>query len=334
MEQTLKVGFLKIQPYVIEKKDGTYEGILYEMWKKIEKNLQLKTKEIFIESISFNEEIMKMYDTNTYDVLIGPISIVKERMEKVNFSRPVMLNKTVIGYIPKQSFIVKFYRVLSRTLLIPLILLILIGLILGSLLYYFEPERGYKRSLMSSIASMYGEMGFVSENSTLRTSGIIVVFIIMFISFYSTIFLQAITTDRFITLSDRLEIDKNNIKGKRILTLKGSIYVPLFKNRFNVQVDELDVEEEVVKKYIDKQNFYDGFVLDYESTKLFMDKYPNIVISKDNFGNDELAFAISKDKVQLNRLIDKEIVKMQDNYEIKRICNHYLDDEGVSNCDL
>lgn len=334
MNQTLKVGFFKIDPYIIEKKDGTYEGVLYDIWMKIEKNLQLKTKHIFIDNINFNKELNAMFENQKYDVLIGPISIIEERIKKVNFTRPVLLNKIVVGYIPNQSFLIKFYKILSKTILIPLISLLVIGFLLGNILYYFEPKRGHLRAIMSSIASMFGEMGFVSERSTLKISGMIVVFFIMLISFYSTIFLQAITTDKFISLSDRFEIDRNNIKGKRILTLKGSIFVDIFKNTYKCQVDGLDTEEQVVKNYLNNQNMYDGFVLDYESAKFYMKKYTNITITNDNFGNDELAFAIGKNNIRLNRLIDMEIVKMQDNFDTRKICIQYLDEEGTNNCDI
>ena len=42
---------------------------------------------------------------------------------------------------------------------------------------------------------MFGEMGGVVENSSLGVTGMIIVFIIMTISFYFTIFLQAATVE-------------------------------------------------------------------------------------------------------------------------------------------
>ena len=52
-------------------------------------------------------------------------------------------------------------------------------------MYYVEPKRGYKRAMFSSVASMFGEMGMISENTELRPLGVIVAFTIMTISFYS-----------------------------------------------------------------------------------------------------------------------------------------------------
>ena len=84
-----------------------------------------------------------------------------------------------------------------------MIFLIVVGIIVGLLLVIIDPKRAKQlssirgnknlfliRSLLTGIATMFGEMGYLSENSSLRISGVLFVITIMAFSFVLIMFIQ------------------------------------------------------------------------------------------------------------------------------------------------
>lgn len=330
----LHVGIFVIPPFVNKKSDGTYEGIFYDTWKQIKQSLGLQVKETFIEEIRFTSVIEDMKKTEKYDLVIAPYSVTESRSEMINFTRPVMLNKVKVAYIPKASFESQFISLLSENLLIPLLILLTLGICLGLLLYYAEPSRGRARSVMSAVASMFGEMGFVSENAKLKPFGVLIVFIILLISYYSSIFLQAYTTDKFLSMTDNMEITRDNIKGRRFITLDGTLYGEMFKTMYNCDIVNKKNPKEVVETYLQNPNRYDGVILDYETMKYFVNKHSELTISEEQFSNDEFAFPVLKKHCALLNKINGVIVDMQDNYELKKICRKYIEKDDADNCEF
>ena len=330
----LRVGVHISPPVVIKKSDGTYEGVLYDMWTKIKEKLNVPVEEIFVEHKDINEDVVGMGKHEKYDMIVGPISVTEYRIKHVNYTRPLILNRIKIGYIPKTSFEEKFITLLGKNLLLPLLSLIVLGIICGFALYAVEPSRGRGRAIMSSIASMFGEMGYVSENAKLRPLGLFVVFCILLLSYYTSIYLQAYTVDKYLHISDSMELNKDNVKGCRLVTTKGSLYVKMFQDQYNCEMFERTSKQDVVDTYRKNTNLYDGFVLDYQILKYFSQKYPNLTISDETFSNDELAFPILKRHNHILHRINEIIVDMQDSQETKKICRKYIDVEDADNCEF
>lgn len=349
MFRPYKIGFYdNFSPYS-DKKNSNPKGILYDLWKKTKEKYNLNAEEIFLNENRFEKDIDDMVVQQKYDALFIPAYVNKERINKVNFTRPFMLNKLAIAYKPKKSLFTSFFSILFSTVLPPIGILLLIGLSLGYLLYLFEPIRGKRRALLSTVASMFGEMGFVSERSSLQYGGMFIVFLIMFASFYFTIFLQAATVDKFSESVDSYEITKDTLKGKKILTTKDSTYVNILK-KFGAIPVEKDSIDEVVETYMSSINQtnlknvrnrmmlitnekYDGFMFDYETTYRKA-KENGLVLTSDNLGHNEIAIPVTKSNTRLLDMINKTIVDLQDNDEMKSICRKYINEERAGYCEI
>jgi ABC-type amino acid transport substrate-binding protein len=336
MQRPYRIGFYdNFSPYSKKLGDNNYSGIFYNIWEETKKRHNLNAEEVFIDNARFENDIDEMVEQNKYDALFIPSFVTKERIHKVNFTRPILLNKIAIAYKPNTSMFSSFFSILFSTVLPPISILLLLGITFGYILYLVEPVRGKGRAIFSSIASMFGEMGFVSENSTLSWSGMAVAFFIMFISFYFTIFLQAATVDKFSESVSSYELTKDNLSGKRIVTTKGSSYVDILKRYGAIPIERKNVKESV-KTYMDSletENSYDGFLFDYETTYKQANKH-GLVLTKDNLGHNEIAFPITKHNTRLLDMINETIVFLQDKDEMKKICKKYMNEERAEYCDI
>lgn len=337
MQRPYRIGFFKnYKPYsdTINGDEKNKTGLFYDIWDETKKRYNLQTEEIMIDKPNFNK-IFNDLDKNVYDALFIPSFVTQDRIHKANFTRPVMLNKYAIAYKPRKSVFGSFFKILFSTVLPPISILIIIGLTLGYILYLVEPKRGKWRAIFSSIASMFGEMGFISENSSLSWLGMTIAFIIMFISFYFMIFLQAATVDKFSETVNSYEITKDTLQGKRILTIKGSTYVNVIRQHGGIPIEKKTTKK-VVDSYMNNLHIpdkYHGFMLDHETTYNEAKKN-GLVLTADNFGHNEIAFPVSKRNNRLLDMINETIVYLQDNGEMKKICNKHLDPENAGFCDI
>ena len=101
-----------------------------------------------------------------------------------------------------------------------MILLISLGIILGLLLYRFDKKRGYRRSILTAIASLFGEAGFLSErwgpdNKTfkkLHIRALPMILLIFVISYFFSMGMQAYTTAKAVTLSQADQFTSDTVK--------------------------------------------------------------------------------------------------------------------------
>lgn len=327
-KRRIKVLIVEKRPDVYKKKGAReYTGIVYDIWKAIKLKLQDKYEfdETFIKTYNFTKQI-KRVQLGEFDMAVVALTTNYKRSRMVSFTRPIYINQQSILTYEDQSYISYFFKVAVQLFLPPLILLLILGIVFGIWLYHAEPERGFKRSLYSSIASMFGEMGFVSENSSLRMYGMIVAFIIMTVSYYFTIFLQAATTEKLIQFRRAQEITVDNLHEKRLLYPKGSGYGRAFKSLgANVKSVNTTSVEELKKKIIAEKGQWDGIAIPFMTGYMYQDE--NFKLNKTNFGLNEQAFAVKMDETVLLRDLNVAITRLQDTYEIKRIYNYYYGDE-------
>ena len=325
-KRIIKVLAIVQEPYIY-KKSGEYTGIVYDIWKQIKAELAKKYDfdETFIKTINYTRQVRRV-QAGEYDIALTSLSTNAKRSRMVNFTRPLYINQQALLSIPKRSYIEYLGKVAVELFLPPLGLLVALGVTLGTILYFIEPNRGYKEAAFGTVASMFGEMGGVVEGSDLKAVGMVVVFIIMTISFYFSIFLQAATVEKLIEFKQDEMITVDNINEKKILYAKGSGMGRAFK-RLGAEVKAVDVDdiEQLKKKYKEEQPKWDAIALS------FMDAYSaedeDFKINDTNFGLSEQAIGVRIGENRLLKDLDVTITKLQDAYEIKRIYNHYFGDE-------
>ena len=325
-KRTIKVLAIVQKPYIY-KKSGAWTGIVYDIWKgiKVELAKKYEFKETFIKTLNYTRQIRKL-ESGEFDIALTSLTTNASRSKMVNFTRPIFINQQSILTTSKQSYISYLWKIGTQLFLPPLILLIVLGIVLGNVLYFIEPKRGHKRAMFSSVASMFGEMGMISENTGLTAAGVFIAFFIMTVSYYFSIFLQAATVEKLIEFKEADEITVDNLHTKKLLYAKGSGMGRAFKRLgANVKGEEIDDIEQLKKKYLDDYPKWDGIALS------FMDAYAaqddQFTINKTNFGLNEEAIAVKIGENRLLKDLDVAITKLQDSYEIRKYYNQYFGDE-------
>jgi ABC-type amino acid transport substrate-binding protein len=336
-----KVGLIIVPPYIIENTipniDSNnnikkYTGLIYDIWDNIKTMNNLEVEEI---SLKPDYEIaIDMLNNNKIDILIGNLWIFEERARLALYSRPLFLSKIVIAYKPERSNINLYFDLLKKNYLLPLLIIFIIGIILGSILYYVEPERGRTRAIWTTMSSFLGEMGYLFENSKLKPLGMIVAFIIGILAFYYSLFLQATTTSEIIYEREAKELNIKNLKNKKFI-MPSNFDIGNILQKYHINYDTIDIEpDKIANYYLQNIDKYDGYLSEYELIKQDLKDHPELVMTKQSYGFEENTFAVKDGNWDLINKINYSISILQKNDSIKHLCEKYLGDKDSNLCVL
>ena len=268
-----------------------------------------------------------------------------KREKLVDYTTPILIDSNAVVHFKDDNVWQEFLLILRNVIKYVFILLI-VGIIVGLILFFVDPNRNvhskrltnkflfFMRSLMTGISSMFGEMGYLSERSSLKIHGVIISVIIFMIGFTLIMYVQAKVTQLLLTAELGI-LDENTIKGKRILGYKG--YAPVESiRRFGAKI--IDVEDltakELVDKYMNNTDKYDGLVLTYLDVYPIRKKISSLTASI-GFGNEAVSMIVSKNRPDLLTDINMQLLDMRKSLELQRICETYFGDAtDVPACSL
>ena len=116
------------------------------------------------------------------------------------------------------------FRLVKDILLIPILIMVVLGIVLGYIINLIEPQRWKKsntkseyalrRSIFSAISAFFGEMGFLVENSTLSWAGMSIVMLIAILAFFGVMLLQAETTSKVLKYAEEEKLETDELPQK------------------------------------------------------------------------------------------------------------------------
>ena len=280
-----------------------------------------------------------------YDLVISNMQLTPQRVNLVNFSQMIIINKHTILHYPRLNFFKTIKRIVIDIALGPIFILLAIGILLGFILQMSEPNRyklsgvkqkyGLRRAITSVVASLFGESGFLTENTTLRYKGLLIVLFILMISFFSVMIIQAFVTKKVINLSDSMIYDKYNIKNKKILCPRGNA-TGIYIKRYGANVEYIDgTIAEVLKIYKENKDKYIGVALDYYDAIHHKDNNNNFVVSKSDFGYVGAHYIGNKKYKTLIDDINDVLLDLQYNMDTYHICKEFMNsDDDTHLCNL
>ena len=325
--------------------ESGYQGVLYDIWKLVREKLQ--SKYTFVEhfkSYSNYDQMTESVSDGKYDIVIAPFTITTKRMKIVNFTDTVILNRHTILHLPKLSMKDTIKTVIQKVIIGPLLVAICIGIVLGLILHWFEPNRYVKarvkkpfalrRTISTVIASLFGEAGFLSENSTLSIAGIVIVFFILIFAFFFVMLLQAVVTERVIDLKKDKAFTTDNLNNQLLLSPKGYA-AGIFMQRYGANIEYHDKPiKEIIDIYLKNKNKYSGISLDIFDATSHASKKNNMVTSKSDFGFTGQSWVISKQYPELLHEINTVLAPIRFNLHPYYICKKYLNISQVYLCNL
>jgi ABC-type amino acid transport substrate-binding protein len=318
-----------------------YYGFLWDIWSKIEKKLNNKYEFIYTEASKYDnnyDNFVKKTANETYDIVIGTFFYTPERSKLISYSQPFVLDASTILHEFNDSYFTSFKRVITSLRMI-IIYLIIFGIVAGILLWLLDNNRAsfvqivkysankkrakFFRALTTGMAAMFGETGYLAENTTLQWLPVILVVLIMTISLILNLFIQGQFTKLLVNYIKQSPYNSNYIPDKPCLGFKGYASVKSLK-RFGIKVKYIEnmTPLEMIKFYLKNKDKYGGCILSYLEGMAVKNRLSNdeLVLST-NFGYENGCFIINSNKQDFLHDINNQILYLRENLILQKLCN-------------
>ena len=332
------------QSSIIISTGGSYSGFLYDLWSWIAKDMDVKIEYKTIEGreknkdgVTYNEAV-DLFRKSDFDVLIGDFSVTKNREEKIDFTRSVMLEKPIILYRREDTPMFSAAKEAVKKFAMPFLYLIILGLLLGLLLYKVDPKaRSLPWALFGTISSLLGESGTVVEKTDpkkLKSS--LWAILILVTAFYFNIYLSAKATAAEIAQKDDMDPFKSGIKGEFVAASQNSAFSELLKSQGAVVAPitkkNASSMSEKIEYWLEKQPHVLGFITKETTYRMGEAGRYNLNVSNYRFGFDQIAFIVHQNKKDILFRVNTSLIKAQNNKVARDLCSQYYAGEYLKFC--
>lgn len=312
--EPLKVGLYDSPPFVMMDVNGSYTGLIVDIWEKIANDMNI---DYVYET--YNGSINGMVDElsqNKFDIILGSITINDTRMEKIDFSQPFYISDlSIASNLSKSSFWVIISNIFSLTFLKYVLSLLIIIFIVGILIWIVEhkynPDFDKKISIGIYDAFYFATVvmstvGFGDKSAKTKLGKLIVILWMLISLGITSVFIgnisSAITVDR---LDNGLE-DINKLRKTKIGSFLNTTAVD-YLNSKNIKFIGYDNIEEALDD-LERKNL-ETFVYDTPILKYYIKKN-NLKIHLSNITFDRQYYGIGmKCDKNIENNINKHLIK-------------------------
>ena len=334
-----------------EGKEKIYHGYSWDLFQKCMESPNIKNKYTFdIEYSKFDwtnySKTIEDIHSGKYDIGIAGFLPTYEREKLVNFTTPVKIDANAIYHIKHESDVIVDLLTTIYTISWYIIISIIIGIVIGIVLYYGNPKRMkfigsltkksfFIRSIITGIAAMFGEMGYLSENASRTYRGAVIVVFTMLIAYISLIIIQAQVTSILVEKRIKKGMNKYLLNSGIILGHEGyAVAKKIQEDGGRIKYIKNVSNEELLKMYLDNSDKYIGVALSY------CDAYPNLSVHPElqatiGFGNEPACWPVNTNKKQFLEDLNLELLSLRKNREMQTLCKKYFGDfHHIPTCSL
>jgi len=341
-----------IVTHMIKKNEKTiYKGYIWDLFYRVIKLDQIRKNYKFEFTFSdfgkYNyDDTIKDVSEDKYDIVLGHFKHSLEREKLIDFTVPIAIDAISVFHIKRVNKMTVFFSVLKSIIWL-IVVLIIVGIISGIVLYFIDYSRREMvgndmndrdfllRSIMTGISSFFGEMGFLSENTSYSKKGVFVTIVIMTFAFLYTLFIQAEITSKTIENNKNTSLPTEKLSDKPILAHSGyAMAKTLEEQGGNVIFREKVTNDELFNLYLKEHQKYNGVVLSY------CDGYPRMIKNSRltrtiEYGFEPISLVVNKNRTTFFEDLNKSILYLRELGELRTICkHHYGDIKGVPVCSL
>ena len=329
--EKLRVGVAGAAPFVI--KDNVFKGISVEIWKELALSEGLEYE--FVPQNSVANSIDSI-NKGELDIIIGPISITSERLEKVAFTQPYFYAKIGLLVSPESPTVWSIIRPFFGLAFISSVcLLTALLFIMGNLLWLAERRRNKEQfppdyfhgvgnamwfALVTLTTVGYGDMTPVTKSGRIIT-GVWMILTTVTISSLTAGIATALT----VSLTNQRVTEfsyPQDIKDARVSVVKGSTGEKWAK-QYEARVNQTETLVDAINLL--KLNEVDGVIFDVPALQYYLGNAPEerLKLSPVNFANEPYGFIVSLDNSFINNL-DIRLLEMRENGKIREIESKWL----------
>lgn len=331
-------SFRKVDP---KTKKISYTGFNWDVWRKISAPLKKKYsfKLHFTEpgKVDYNNTC-KEINKGKYDICLGSFMRTTERLKLIDYCSPLDIDANAVIHLKDtESHQQKFFDIVSK-LWIQIVGIFVMGLIFGLILFFFDKNRikhqmqknqhhdksFFLRAIVTGIAAVFGEMGYLAERATLSATGIIISIILMTLSFLVAMYVQGEITTILVNQED-VSVNRTNLGDKPILGLDGYAVVKVLKSYgANIKYLKNKSLDDMIKIYLKNPKKYNGCGLSYADGYRYTKLFP-LAMSLD-FGYFNTSYVVSKKQNRFRNDVDQQIAYLKTSGKIHKICISYFGD--------
>jgi hypothetical protein len=345
IKNDLNVGVIVNEPYIYyDKIKKRYAGVIYDNWLVIKQNLEKKynVHEKIIKDNDFDKFIEDMKN-NKYDIGVGPFTESENRFDKVLFTTPILIERNSLLHKTETTLVGLLARVFETHIIPIFIIIILIGIFLGSLLNRMISShknllKDKKSFAILSVGSLLGAHGPILSRALEFTSRMPVIFVfgILFISMFTSHIIQAIITSKLVTGSTNINV-RNIIKNnqhKKIIVPKHYILTEKANQIYNSAIKTVVMDhknyDDVIQYYLKQTDKFHGISLPSLVCQEYAKKYN--LVHDNTFGNEQLNFVVNLNKPTVLMDLNEQIVRIRDRFILRDNCKTYLDESNLQIC--
>lgn len=337
-----------------EKHKGTsnqYEGYSWDLFQKCMFSPSLDEKYTF--DINYTDfgwtnytQTIKDIHSGKYDIAISAFIATHEREMLINFTTPINIDANAIYHIDGKGSALSKLSSMGLDMFLYILISISIGIVIGLVLYYGNPKRRrfirgsskksfFIRSIITGIAAMFGEMGFLSENASHTYMGVIIVVITMLTAYISLIIIQAHVTSALVEHRINKGISKYEFNSGIILGHEGyAIAKKIEDDGAKIHYIKGKTNDELLKFYIDNSDKYKGVALSYCDAYPQLTVYPELRASI-GFGNEPSSWPVSSNKIDFLEDLNNTLMTLRKSRVMQTLCTKYFGDiPHIPTCSL
>lgn|GEM_PF-3962370 len=136
----LRVGIVEGPPFAMRNADKVPRGIAVDLWEEIARRIQVPYE--FTKFSTTTDEMLDLLYTHQLDLVIGPISVTYDRIQKLDFTISYFNNKVGIIVQKDTSYLWKaLVSFFHSSFVLMVLLLIIVFLLYVSIVWTFEREK-------------------------------------------------------------------------------------------------------------------------------------------------------------------------------------------------
>lgn len=292
-QDTLQVAIKVDPPFVMKYKNGHYGGVCIDLLNGM--GVPYTTSEV----TGTYEEILNALDNGNLqsDIFANPVTITKDRIERVDFSQPFYVTSTGIAYTDKAKPKFNWMAIIK-----PIGNLILIIFILGVIFWYIE--RKHNESVDDGLIGIL--TGFYWVSATMTTvgygdvapktkTGVLMATKLMWVSMLLTAYMIA----QIDVATEKVELQLGDLTKCKVATIKGS-YTAKFLDENDIKYVQYDTPTQAFDAM--NEGDLDAFVYDTPVLQFLTGKdiYSGIKIADETFEQQTFGFAGKESFKKLN----------------------------------
>ena len=317
-----------------------------EIWNIVKSKLEkdgYKITETVIKDPNYTKEI-ENFTKNGYDMVVGFISTLYSRSKFGNYTHPIILDQSIIGFEPKEAYKNTYVYQISKNIGIVLSIFLFLGISLSIILlfmgnHYRSKGNRLKWHFWGVFGALLGEPGSIVERIDVNNNvDVLIAFLILIFFFITTLLFEAMLTQKIV--EDDISAEKDpigtDIKGQKFFVSRGTSFVEAVKNEGGIPI-EVDVSySNIQDHYLKNKSKASGFITD-AATWGEIDKsakYDTLVKSQFQFPYDEAGWLVEPTNYILLDKVQQTLRQLHEDNVIRKKCLEKMPYMGMINCGI